>query len=104
MSTNPESVWAFVKRLIVGVGHDPLVVSAVRGLAYVAAPMAIDFAIVYVAHSTNPVLLSLAPSLSGLLRVVEGAIDRALKPDQNAVNPGPVAGGGDEGLRPPPGT
>lgn len=72
-----------LKRVLLGVGHDPLVVSAARATVYVVAPVLVDWLVMVLTGSTNPVVLSVAPSISGLLRVLEGAIDRQLKPDQN---------------------
>jgi hypothetical protein len=91
-----------LKALFVGVAKDPLVVGAFRALVLYVLPIGAAAGIAYAQEWTDPRLVPLVPLLVALIRALESAIDRSLKPDQNAVNPPPVAGGGADELRPVP--
>lgn len=86
-----------MKDLLVGVGHDPKVVAAVRSLAYLVLPLVIDAALVYLASASDPKLLAIAPLASLVLRNIEGLLDQRAKPAQNAAPLAPPAGAGDAG-------
>jgi hypothetical protein len=87
-----------VKAVLIGVATDPLLVGAARGLCLYLLPIAAAAGLAYVQGWSDPRYLPLVPFLVALIRAAESAIDRSLKPDQNMVNPGPVAGGGDREL------
>lgn len=89
-----------LRALFVGVARDPLVVGATRAILLYLLPVAVMALVAYVQGWTNPRLVPLIPAAIALIRALEAAIDRALKPEQNAVNPPPVAGGGDPDLKP----
>ena len=86
------------RQLVVGVRADPQLVGLARALLLYLVPVVVGAAVAYVQGWTDPRLLPLVPLLVGAIRLAEGRIDQALKRDQNAVNPPPVAGGGDRGL------
>lgn len=86
-----------MRNLIVGIGHDPAVVGAVRALIIYALPVAVGLAVAYLQHLTDPRWVGIAVALIPVLRAVEGAVDRALRPSQNDVRPAPPAGAGDAG-------
>ena len=83
-----------MKALILGIGHDPKVVAAARSLAYLVLPLLIDAALIYLAQTSDPKMLAIAPIVSALLRNLEGALDAKAKPSQNATFPAPPAGAG----------
>lgn len=83
-----------MKDLLVGIGHDPKVVALVRSLAYLVLPLLIDAALVYLASTSDPRLLAIAPLASLILRNIEGLLDQRTKPSQNATYPSPPAGAG----------
>lgn len=83
-----------IKRLVIGIEHDPKVVAAARAALLYLLPLGVGALIAYVSAVTDPHWLWLA-TLIPLIRAVEGyALDQLHKPDQNRVNPPPVAGGG----------
>lgn len=82
-----------LRQLLVGVGANPQVVALFRALLAYVLPGAVFSATAYINHWTDPRLLPLVPILLGLMRAAEGRLDAWLKPQQNAVNPPPVAGG-----------
>lgn len=81
-----------------GVEVDPRVVGIVRGLALYYLPIGVGALVVWVNGWTHPLLVPAVPGLIALVRLAESAMDRALKPQQNMINPPPVAGGGSEEL------
>jgi hypothetical protein len=87
-----------MRQVLVGVATDPLVVGAARAALLYLLPIAAAAGLAYVQGWSDPRYLPLVPFLVALIRAAESAIDRSLKPDQNMVNPGPVAGGGDREL------
>jgi hypothetical protein len=87
-----------MRHVLVGVATDPLVVGAARAALLYLLPIAAAAGLAYVQGWSDPRYLPLVPFLVALIRAAESAIDRSLKPDQNMVNPGPVAGGGDREL------
>lgn len=88
----------WLKRMFIGVAKDPMVVACFRAVVLYVLPIGVAATIAYLNEWTDPHLVPLVPLLIALIRAVEGAIDRSMKPDQNAVNPPPVAGG--PGLEP----
>lgn len=83
-----------LKELLVGVRTNPQLVALFRALLAYYLPGAIAAIVAYIGHWTDPRLLGLVPFLLGGMRLLEGRLDAWLKPDQNAVNPPPVAGSG----------
>lgn len=81
-----------LKRLVIGVSHDPAVVAAVRALLFYGVPLGGEALIGYLAHLNDPRWLGVAGASIMLIRALEGAVDRALKPTQNATYPRPPAG------------
>jgi hypothetical protein len=86
------------RQLVTGALADPTLVGLMRGLLFYVVPLALGGALAWVGGWTDPRLLPLVPLAGGLIRWAEGRFDRWQKPQQNAVNPPPVAGGGDRGL------
>ena len=85
----------WLKHVIVGVGKDPKVVAAARAFALYALPIAVQLAVGYLAGLTDQRWLGVPLASTFLIRAVgEALIDQLQKPQQNAVNPPPVAGGG----------
>lgn len=82
------------KAILVGVATDPVLVGLMRGLLVYILPIASGTLLAYVNGWTDPRLLPLVPLLIGAIRVGEARVDKWLKPQQNAVNPPPVAGSG----------
>jgi hypothetical protein len=89
-----------LRGLLVGVGTNPQVVALFRALLAYALPGTVVAATAYINHWTDPRLLPLVPVLLAAMRAAEGRLDAWLKPQQNAVNPPPVAGGGTVDLIP----
>lgn len=83
-----------MRNILIGIGHDPKVVAAARSLAYLVLPLLIDAALIYLAQTSDPKLLAIAPIISALLRNLEGVLDAKAKPSQNATFPAPPAGAG----------
>lgn len=81
-----------MKQLLVGIGHDPAVVGAMRALVIYALPVAVGLVVAYLQHVSDPRWMGIAVALVPVLRAVEGAVDRALRPTQNDVYPRPPAG------------
>ena len=88
-----------LKQLFVGVLANPQLVGLTRALILYVLPIAVGAAIAYINSWTDPRLVGLVPILIGGIRFLEGEVDKRLKPDQNAVNPPPVAGGGSTDLK-----
>lgn len=87
-----------LKHFIIGVGHDPKIVGATRAALLYLLPIGVAALVAWLTALHDPRWLWLA-TLIPLIRAVEGyAIDQLRKPDQNAVNPPPVAGGGNRDL------
>jgi hypothetical protein len=86
-----------VKQVLVGVATDPLVVGAARAALLYLLPIAAAAGLAYVQGWNDPRWLPIVPFLVALIRAFESAVDKSLKPGQNAVDPKPVAGsnGGD---------
>jgi hypothetical protein len=82
------------RQILVGVAADPQLVGIMRALVAYIVPIGIGGAVAYVQGWTDPRLLPLVPLLIGAIRVIEGRLDGIAKPEQNAVNPPPVAGSG----------
>ena len=83
------------KRVILGVAYSPRVVAAARALLLYGLPILITLIVGYLNTITDPRFYGIALLCVPLVRAIgEGIIDQ-LKPDQNAINPGPVAGGAD---------
>lgn len=88
-----------LKRLIIGVGHSPKVVATARGLLLYALPIGLQLLVGYLAGLTDPKWLGVPLASIPFIRAVgEALIDQLQKPEQNVVNPPPVAGGGDQEL------
>lgn len=83
-----------LKQAFVGVEVDPRVVGLVRGILLYLLPLGAGAAVVWVNGWSNPLLVPLAGSFVGLIRLGESWADKLLKPGQNATNPAPVAGSG----------
>ena len=83
-----------LKQAFVGVNVDPRVVGLVRGILLYFLPLGAGAAVVWVQDWTHPMLVPIAGSIIGLIRLSESGIDKWLKPEQNVINPPPVAGGG----------
>jgi len=86
------------KQIVVGVKASPALVGLMRSLLLYVVPLAISAGVAYVQGWDDPRLLPLVPILIGALRIVEAQFDQAMRPKMNAVDPGPVAGGGDADL------
>lgn len=83
------------KRLLLGVAHAPSVVASARALVLYALPVALTLIVGYLNTITDPRFYGIALMCVPLVRALgEGLID-GLKPNQNSVDPGPVAGGAD---------
>ena len=83
-----------VKQILIGVATDPLVVGVARAALLYLLPIAAAAGLAYVQGWTDPRLVPLVPLLVAFIRALESAVDRSLKPQQNQVNPPPVAGSG----------
>lgn len=88
-----------LKRVLVGVSTDPQVVAAVRALVLYLVPVVAELVIAWLAGITDPRWLPVIPATVTAIRVLEGAVDRALKgPGINDVppttEPTPPAGAG----------
>lgn len=84
-----------LKRLLVGVGYSPKVVAAARAFALYAVPIGLQLLIGYLAGLSDPKWLGVPLASIPFIRAVgEALIDQLRKPDQNAINPPPVAGSG----------
>lgn len=83
------------RNLVVGIGHDPVVVGAARAILIYLLPLAVATVVAYSEQITDPRLLPLVPLTIALLRAVEAAIDQALRPTQNDTRPVPPAGAGE---------
>lgn len=90
-----------IKRLILGVSHDPAVVAAVRALLFYGVPLGGEALIGYLNNVTDPRWLGVVGASVLLIRAIEGAVDRTLKPSQNDVYPHPPAGQGSPPAVPP---
>lgn len=88
----------WLKQVFIGISKDPLVVGAFRAVVLYVLPIGAAAGVAYLNEWTDPRLVPLVPLLVALIRATEAAIDRSMKPQQNAVNPPPVAGG--PGLEP----
>jgi hypothetical protein len=86
------------RQLIVGVEADPQLVGLARALIFYSVPIGLAAATAYLGHWTDPRLVPLVPVALGAIRIVESQFDSWQKPDQNRVDPPPVAGGGDADL------
>ena len=86
------------KQPVTGALADPTLVGLMRGLLFYVVPLALGGALAWVSGWTDPRLLPLVPLAGGFIRWAEGRFDRWQKPQQNAVNLPPVAGGGERGL------
>jgi len=90
-----------LKRLFVGIGHDPQVVGAARAFLLYALPLTVGAFTAYASAVHDPRWLWLG-ALIPLVRALEGAlIDGVLKPTQNAAVPQPPAGEGTPPAVPP---
>lgn len=88
-----------IKQLIVGVSTSPRVVAAARALLLYAIPILATLLVGYLNTITDPRFYGVALACVPFVRALaEGLIDQIRKPDQNAVNPTPVAGGGGRDL------
>ena len=87
-----------VKQVLVGVATDPAVVGAARAFALYALPLVTALLVGYLSGVRDPKWAGVALAAVPVIRALEGAVDRALKPQANAINPPPVAGGGDRDL------
>ena len=74
------------KAVIVGVSTDPQVVAAVRALLLYLVPVVAELVIAWLAGITDPRWLPVIPATVTAIRVLEGAVDRAIKGPQ-ANNP-----------------
>lgn len=84
------------KQILIGVSTSPKVVASARAFALYALPIAIQLLVGYLAGLTDPRWLGVPLASTVLIRAVgEALIDQLQKPQQNAVNPPPVAGSGD---------
>lgn len=81
-----------LKRILVGVSTDPQLVAAVRALLLYLVPVVAELLIAWLAGISDPRWLPVIPATVTAIRVLEGAVDRALKPTQNAIYPAPPAG------------
>lgn len=82
-------------RIVKGVTTDPELVGLMRGLLIYVLPSVFALVAAYIADWRDPRLLGIAPIALGFLRWLESRMDKALKPQQNDINPPPVAGGGE---------
>jgi hypothetical protein len=81
-----------LKRIFVGVEHDPRVVGAARALLIYLLPIGLEWLVGWLAGLPPQWAALLIPEVP-LLRALEGAIlDQLTKPTQNAVYPTPPAG------------
>ena len=87
-----------LRQAFVGVGVDPRLVGLVRSILLYLLPLGTGAAAIWVQHWTHPLLVPVAGSMVGIIRLGEASLDRWLKPEQNEHNPPPVAGGGAPGL------
>ncbi len=83
-----------LQQALIGVKVDPQVVGLLRGIVVYFLPIAVASTLVWVRGWTSPILLPIIPTVIALIRLLESMIDAHLKPQQNVVNPPPVAGGG----------
>lgn len=83
-----------VKQVLIGVATDPAVVGAARALTVYCLPLATAALIAYLSGVRDPRWAGIALAAVPVIRALEGAVDRALKRDQNNLNPPPVAGSG----------
>lgn len=68
-----------LKRMIIGIGTDPQVVAAARAFAIYALPIFSGWLVAWLAGVTDPRWGGVALAAIPLLRVLEGAMDRAIK-------------------------
>lgn len=81
-----------LKRLLLGVSHDPQVVASVRALLFYGLPLGAEALIGYLNNIHDPLWLTVAGLSVILIRALEGAVDRILKPTMNAAYPNSPAG------------
>lgn len=86
------------RQILIGVAADPVVVGAARAFALYVLPLATAALIAYLSGVRDPRWAGVALAAVPVIRALEGAVDRALKPQANDVNPPPVSGGGDREL------
>lgn len=67
------------KRILIGISTDPQLVAAVRALLLYLVPVVAELVIAWLAGITDPRWLPVIPATVTAIRVLEGAIDRALK-------------------------
>lgn len=81
-----------LKRLFVGVSHDPKVVGTFRAFVLYALPLGVGALVAYLSALHDPRWLWLG-ALIPVIRAVEGAlIDQVFKASQNEVHPPSPAG------------
>lgn len=68
-----------LKRMIIGIGTDPQVVAAARAFALYALPILFGWLVAWLAGVTDPRWAGLTVAAIPLIRVLEGAMDRAIK-------------------------
>ena len=67
------------KRILIGVSTDPQVVAAVRALLLYLVPVVAELVIAWLAGISDPRWLPVIPATVTAIRVLEGAVDRAIK-------------------------
>ncbi len=87
-----------LRRLFIGVATDPQLVAAFRALVLYGLPLGAAFVIGLLNGVSDPKWVGLALGAAAFIRVLEGALDRALKSQMNNIDPPPVAGSGDTNI------
>lgn len=83
------------KRLVIGVGHDPKLVAAVRAFLFYVVPLGTPVLVAWLAGLNDPRYLGIPLALVPVVRAgAEALLDQIRKPDMNQVNPPPIAGSG----------
>jgi hypothetical protein len=83
-----------VRQILVGVATDPAVVGAARAFTLSVLPFATAVLVAYLSGVRDPRWAGIALAAVPVIRALEGAVDRALKPQSNAIDPPRVAGSG----------
>jgi hypothetical protein len=90
-----------LRQAFIGIDVDPRLVGLVRGIVLYLLPLGAGTAVVWVQGWSNPLLVPLAGSAVGLIRLGESALDRWLRSNQNQPTPPPVASGDGRALAHP---
>lgn len=76
-----------LRAALAGVNVSPQLAAAARSIVYIVLVALIDCAIIFLTNTPPPWLVAYTVVIIGALRLIEGVVDSALKPDQNMTEP-----------------